>query len=397
MKGEIPAAEVSSNTAKGEIPAAEVSLPTEEKGETPASNVETCGKPHTAVVTDNIQCRRHLARFFEIERIISFQDLMKSVDAAPFIKNCSYLQIDIPGGSSRMCATKIDTLTKYISAWLTINPDLKISCLVPYRKGQGFPHKRWSRFTKAWKPQTSSHCSCKCLQNEKYWHLGMRIFTNFGNPQEKSCTLMPSKSNKTISCDHEAEAASYLRRQLYDALYTSVENGSSSADGVYLPVAARNVEEPREDGNEDGHAYQTHLVGRNTNLPQLSNCQTLKTTLTQNDPSSSSNDDPTRTPIAEHSNQNDPSSSSNDDSTRTPSAEHTFPTDAKARQKERDKANKEKGIVKEVKKRRKLSRTITTTVEKAWNPLSTKYPTMTTRKQRTPPSISLYSITYNSS
>jgi len=252
---------------------------------------------------------------------MTFSELMTSNNAVAHLSAADLLWIDVPGEAVRWQASQLEKLSSTVKQLTSTQPDMKIIALAPFIKGLGFPHKRWKQFIRSWTPRTTTQCTCKWLDNTNYWHYHVRLFTR--NVDIPECTCHDS-NNKIVVSEKVLDAKFYFSNHLaqwikdnwgqkaYHARPRTVKTAVPLTQESNMNMAKPETSPMHVGTREDTHPSHSPRV--------LCNCQTSNIT----------------------------------DSTEGQQCTTAFPTDSRERQKAQQKLEKEQGIERVVKKKKKI-------------------------------------------
>ena len=216
------------------------------------------------------------------------------------------LWIDLPVGA-RLRAVKTGALEDTLSVFINDAQGLHIPVvmMLPWTTGDNlptFPHRRWTRLLKRWRPQTTVHCACRYIdRQEGIIHHKSRAFTTNLEITDRTCAV----PNQHLTQGRSGRAHRYfLRRWIQQWLL----NAEGQQDSVEDPVPT----------NEPKHCAL---------VQPCSSCTTDEAQLLPDSAGYTESDGSTT---------------------------QAYPTDSKEREREQRKADKEKGIEHVVKKRKQV-------------------------------------------
>ena len=243
-------------------------------------------------------------------------DLVKSTEHWSWPVPPLMLWIDLPTGA-RLRAVKIEALEGVLSVFLNDAHGMRIPTvmMIPWAKQDDttptFPHRRWTRLLKRWRPESTLHCACKYLDKQDgVIHHKCRVFSTHINISDRVCaTPDHGLTQGRVGRAHRH----FVRRWIQHWLLNSIAVEGDADEPL------RNSEEPLRTGDTIGGSILAEAEA------------TAGTCSTNSDTSVGAKLLP--------------------DSAGYKSA---YPTDSKERQRNQKNADKEQGIERVVKKRKQV-------------------------------------------
>ena len=267
------------------------------------------GLTTVVIFTDDMRLVYAIRSIFVTVHHRTLVELVKSNGEWSWPEPPLLLWIDLPTGS-RLRAVKTEALEDVLTVFINDAHGLHLPTLlmVPWAKRgvantPAFPHRRWTRLLKLWRPLSTIHCACRYLERETaVIHHKYRAFTTNLEITDFSCDAPDHHPGQREGRAHRYFLRRFMQRWLLDAVCLE--------DSVDDPVQLR---EPR---NEPKHCAAVAQPCQST----TGEAQLLP----------------------------DSAGYSELDRSNTPA----YPTDSKERERKLRQANKEKGIEHVVKKRK---------------------------------------------
>lgn len=246
---------------------------------------------------------------------------------------CPLLWIAIPQGNN-LKATKMDALANLLAEVRRVQPKKPIVCMLPWKFSHclQYPHKRWSKILASFQPASTVHCLCSCVENSKLRYR-VRMFTcNIRNVPDTLCD--DCKKGLCEDIPHHLERY-FIRRWI--GKYLQPANWETQESALVCDTSDQRIKHVDAVAVEGRHVPDDNSAGANMDY-----CV---------HPDGPSLGCPARSQQLPDSNTTDPEGVAADTPTVPPETAH-YPTDARERQKVREKRDKEAGITREVKKKK---------------------------------------------